>query len=46
MSRFRWMNHLNEWGGLMADEYVDYSDLEAVRLQKAILSYNQAAAGF
>lgn len=27
-----------EWGGLMADEYVDYSDLEAVRLQKAILS--------
>lgn len=27
-----------EWRGLMADEYVDYSDLEAVRLQKAILS--------
>ncbi len=24
--------------GIMADEYVDYSDLEAVRLQKAILS--------
>lgn len=24
--------------GLMADEYVDYSDLEAVKLQKAILS--------
>ena len=23
---------------LMADEYVDYSDLEAVKLQKAILS--------
>lgn len=25
-------------GSLMADEYVDYSDLEAVKLQKAILS--------
>lgn len=25
-------------GGIMADEYVDYSDLEAVKLQKAILS--------
>lgn len=25
-------------GGVMADEYVDYSDLEAVKLQKAILS--------
>lgn len=28
----------SELGHLMADEYVDYSDLEAVRLQKAILS--------
>ena len=25
-------------GFLMADEYMDYSDLEAVKLQKAILS--------
>lgn len=27
-----------ETNGMMADEYVDYSDLEAVKLQKAILS--------
>lgn len=27
-----------ELGNLLADEYVDYSDLEAVKLQKAILS--------
>lgn len=28
----------SELSNLMADEYVDYSDLEAVKLQRAILS--------